>query len=65
MGTWKCNVCGKNIHYSDGYVERDGLQAVRMISIRRHYKQKHSGKFKGMIRKAIKTRKARRKSAFL
>lgn len=57
MGTWKCKVCNKNIRYSNGYVKRDGLQAVRLISIRRHYKKKHPKKFREMIEKGVRIRR--------
>jgi len=53
---WKCKTCGKKIYYSDGYERRDSLQPKRLISIRRHYKAKHPGKFKRSIARGVAAR---------
>lgn len=57
----KCGTCGKRIYYSDGYVKRNGLQAARIVAVRRHYRKKHPGKFKKFIAKGVATRKRRRR----
>jgi len=59
MGTWQCSICGKNIRYKNGYVERNGSDPMRLRSIRRHYKQDHPSRFKAIWidRRRLKPRK--------
>jgi len=61
-GTMRCHTCGRTITYKvrPKYVKRNGLDPNRLVYIRKHYARFHPRKWKEIIRKAVRKRKARR-----
>jgi hypothetical protein len=56
--TWGCKICGAQAPKA---LREHGNFAERMKWLREHYKLHHPAEFERMMRKAVKTRKRRRR----
>ena len=60
FGYVKCGICGRRIRYRRGYVTVNGVDAGRLIAIRRHWKRRHPRAWRQAIQRGVIKRAIRR-----